>query len=207
MQPQNSDYFNTEFVKRNLLPIIFGLCGLIFFAYGLIQLSAQSTSKDDIVFESNESESKSATSSASLTIDVSGGVEKPGVYKIPADSRMQDAIMLAGGFSKDADREWVSKNLNLALKVKDGTKIYIPVQGEQAQGADVKGVSTVSSNLQGININSASQSELEALSGIGPVTAQKIIDGRQYAGIEELLEKKIVTKSVFEKIKEKITVY
>ena len=61
-----------------------------------------------------------------LTVHIDGAVEKPGVYSLNADSRVQDVLIYAGGLSAAADRQWVAKQLNLAQKVSDGMKIYIP---------------------------------------------------------------------------------
>lgn len=189
-------------LKQYWLPILLGFFGLILFVYGLIGLFGTSAKQDDIVFESSsQADSKVQTQ---IVVDVEGAVESPGVYHVNSESRVQDAVIAAGGLSAQADREWVEKNINLAAKLKDGVKIYIPPlrQGFVGQASTL---GEMSSNL--ININTASQGELESLPGIGPVTAQKIIEGRQYGSIEDLLDKKIVKSSVFEKIKEKISAY
>lgn len=142
-----------------------------------------------------------------ISVDISGAVNKPGVYKLNGWARIEDAINAAGGISQDASQEYVSKYINLAQKLIDGTKVYIPKNGEQLllgqQAGSVSGVSTASS----VNINNATQAELEALPGIGPVTASKIISDRPYQNTGELLSKKIVGKAVFEKIKDSIVVY
>lgn len=142
-----------------------------------------------------------------IAVDVSGSVNKPGVYKLSEGLRIEDAISAAGGISQDASQEYVSKYINMAQKLVDGGKVYIPKEGEQipsgAQAGSVSGVSATSS----VNINTATQLELEALAGIGPVGASKIISDRPYQNVGELLSKKIVSKSVFEKIKNQIVVY
>jgi len=205
------------FLKRHWLPITLGFFGLIFLGYGLIVLFGSSDSAKDVVFEPQDasvlsSESSSATSQLrQLVVDVEGAVLKSGVHYVSSDSRLQDALIAAGGLSSDADRDWVTKNLNLAVKLTDGAKIYIPRIGE-----DVKGTTPLRQGFAGqagstssdqININTASEQSLDSLPGIGPVTAQKIINGRPYSSIDELLSKKIVGSKVFEQIKEKITVY
>lgn len=191
-------------VKKYWLPLILGGLSLIFFAYGLIGFLGQKGASEEVVFES--ATDSSATSSAQIMVDVAGSVLKPGVYRLSADSRVHDALVVAGGLSESADREWVAKNLNLALKLKDGVKIYIPSQG---QSVELKAKSVLGTDsVQGlININIASEGELDSLPGIGPVTAAKIINGRPYEAIEDLLSRKIVGTKVFEQIREKITVY
>ena len=60
-----------------------------------------------------------------ITVEAAGEVEKPGVYEMTVDSRVNDLLTVAGGLSANADREWVAKNINLAQKITDGVKIYI----------------------------------------------------------------------------------
>lgn len=139
-----------------------------------------------------------------ISVDVSGAVNNPGVYQLIESTRIEDAVKAAGGFAESANDEYISKYINLAQKLVDGSKIYIPAVGETVsipQGGQAAGA------VSKININTATQSELESLSGVGPVTASKIISARPYQKIEELLEKKVVGKSVFEKIKDSIVVY
>ena len=199
-------------LKHHWLPISLGFFGLIFFAYGLIGLFSGKAGSNDITFESSSEEKAGENKFSQISVDVEGGVINPGVYKLTSDSRIQDALVAAGGISAVADRDWVAKNLNLALKLKDGMKIYILPLRSFDSAQDYEGQASVkgsnSENVSGqVNINSASAGKLDGLPGVGVVTAQKIIDNRQYSVIEELLEKKVVSSSVFEKIKEKITAY
>lgn len=196
--------------KENLLIIATFSLGMIFLGVGLIQLLVH---KDSAVKIESASDVKGATTvkevATKISIDIEGAVIKPGVYDLNSTARLKDALAAAGGLSDEADREYVAKGLNLAQRLSDGVKIYIPSVGEKVE-ASVSSVSTgnVSSNPSGsININSASQSELEALPGIGPVTAGKIIGGRPYSDINELLSRKIVGSSVFGKIKDQISVF
>lgn len=112
-------------------------------------------------------------------------------------------MIAAGGLSARADREWVAKNLNLAMKLTDGAKVYVPAFGENA-GAPGSSEALVSGT---ININTGSASELDGLPGVGPVTAQKIIDNRPYSSVQDLLSKKAVNQKVFDNIKDKISVF
>lgn len=138
-----------------------------------------------------------------IVVDVGGAVIDPGVYELEQGSRLKDALVAAGGLAASADREWVEKVFNMAEEVDDGEKIYVP---EVLKNQNIEN-SNQSQNLNLININDASQQELESLWGIGEVRAQAIIDNRPYKSIEELLEKKIVPKNVFEANKEKMSVY
>lgn len=158
--------------------------------------------KESIVSESQLSDVK---------IDVSGAVNNPGVFSLNKESRIEDAVKLAGGFSENASKEYVSKHLNLSQKISDGLKIYIPFEGEDSLGVGVVGkVGAVGGEVAGVSasgkigINSADQASLEGLPGVGPVTAKKIMEKRPYASLEELLSKKAVSKSVYTKILELI---
>ena len=98
---------------------------------------------------------------------------------------------------------YIEKNVNLAQKLSDGTKIYIPSKTEQPGPNSISIINASSNGL--ISINSASAQKLEELSGIGPVTAGEIIDGRPHNSIQDLLDKKIVGQKTFDKIKEQIS--
>ena len=155
-----------------------------------------------------ESDPATAGSQASfIVVEASGEVQKPGVYKLNAGSRVGDLLTAAGGLSAEADREWVAKNVNMAAKLQDGVKIYIPSKKEMGNEKMEAGKEAGSEKSEKININTASEAELDTLWGVGPATAKKIVEGRPYQKPEELLEKKIVNKNVWEKIKDKITIY
>src|SRR5206468_190887 len=111
---------------------------------------------------------------------------------LSAQSRVQDAVRAASGFATDADQQKVSQTLNLAAKLSDTMKIYIPRIGD-TQTSSVLDASTLSDqngNSAVVNINTASASDLDALPGIGQVTAQKIIDNRPYTSVDDLQTKK-----------------
>jgi len=153
--------------------------------------------------------------SGEVVIEVSGAVEMPGVYRLSTNARVEDALIAAGGISVDADRDWMEKTLNRAAKIVDGQKIYIPRVNEQISGmsaSNVAGYQSTSSvggsdYSRTVNVNIASQKELESLWGIGPVTAQNIIEQRPYSSVEELLNKKILKSNVYETNKDKLSVY
>jgi len=147
---------------------------------------------------------------APLIVHITGAVVDPGVYSQPPGSRVMDAIQAAGGLSPDADPTLI----NLAKLVEDGMQIWVPRQlagdlegnnpgkAEKDPGAGHLGGS--------ININTATQTELETLSGIGPVTAKAIIQYRQENGpfseIQGIQAVSGIGPVTFEKIREFITV-
>lgn len=187
-------------IRKNWLPIGLATLGMIFFIYGLIGFIGSASKPNEITFEQEDLATKSESK---ISIDIEGAVVAPGVYKLNQGAIIQDALVSAGGMSSDADRDFVAKNLNLASKLTDGAKIYIPKIGESM--SEVKGTSVLNSSL--ININLASAESLDTLPGIGPVTAEKIINNRPYATINELLDKRVLSAKVFTQIKDRITAY
>jgi len=153
-----------------------------------------------------------------IYVDISGAVVKPDVYKLSFGARVKDVLNLAGGFSEEADKAYFIRNFNLARIVSDQEKIYVPSAWEITSGIFVE-TPQLLNNLQTskvetspltmeslISINEASEQELDQLPGIGKVTATKIINNRPYSNLEDLLNKKVVGKSVFEKIKDLIEI-
>lgn len=184
------------------LPLIIGFLGLMFLVYGLISFLGSKESGDPITISSVEGE---ATDVPQIVVDIAGAVVAPGVYRLADGARLQDALIAAGGFSADADRERISREFNLAAKLTDGGKIYVPGIGEGIKS--IKGTISIKGEEGLININTASLKELDSLPGVGSVTAEKIVSGRPYTLVEDLQSKKIVSASVYEKIKDKITAY
>ena len=186
------------------------LFGLIFFAYGLIALLGSINKPQDITFKSGSAANPAANSNSisqnQIQVDIEGAVISPGVYKLSQNSIIKDALVAAQGLSAEADRDWVAKNLNLAAKLTDGAKVYIPKVGEVSISSNqIPNSTDQTSSL--ININTASASDLDSLPGVGPATVTKIVNGRPYSDINQLLDKKAVSSKVFDEIKDKITVY
>lgn len=179
-------------IDKYKVPMGLSTIGLVLIIGGLIT----SGFKKQVVTYPKES---LVQSSKQISVDVSGAVNKAGVYKLDSEARIEQAIQAAGGLTLNANQEFVSKYLNLAQKLSDGTKIYVPSKDES--------VSAVASQASAVNINTASESELDSLTGVGPTTASKIIAGRPYQTNDELVSKKIISKTAFDKIKEQIVVY
>lgn len=193
-----------DFWQRYKTPIILSGAGIFLLLVGLRIYFSRTQAQVEFI-EQAASSTASAKIKADFKVEASGAVVKPGVYTVKPDSRVQDLLVLAGGLSVLADRDWVAKNINLAAKLTDGGKIYIPTQGEVKTNVFSQTVSAGSSTKT-VNINTATQTEIEALPGVGPVTAQKIISSRPYGAIEEVLSKKAVNKGIFDKIKDQVSV-
>lgn len=140
-----------------------------------------------------------------ITVDISGAVVQPGVYHLPLGTRVGEAIKTAGGLNSEADSAWIEKNLNLARPLTDGEKLYLPRKGEAGQ---LSTQSVLGQSIGKININLASQAELEQLPGIGPGLAKRIIDYRQSHGgfktIEEIMAVPGIGPRLFSQIKDQI---
>lgn len=143
--------------------------------------------------------------SGEVVVHVAGAVSSPGVYTLPADSRVDDAVRAAGA-TADADLS----QLNLAQKLADGQKITVPVAG--ATPADGSSAATTADSDNGglININTATQEELESLPSIGEVRAQAILAYREEHGgfrtTDELMEVSGIGEKIFADISPHITV-
>jgi competence protein ComEA len=199
-----------DFIERFKFVIIFLLIGVALIAFGIFLTKTEfgSSSKVQILEKGSLQGDEE-----SVVVEISGAVEKPGVYKLTGKDRVEDVIILAGGVSSDADRGWIDKYLNRAEKLTDGQKIYIPFWQSTILSANKNGDGqTVSSEFSKtgeglVNINTATAETLDTLPGIGPVYAQNIIEQRPYSSLEDFQKKGVIPQSTYEKIKEKITIY
>jgi competence protein ComEA len=169
-----------------------------------------------------EAEAAAAVTEAAPTImvHVVGAVQEPGVYTLEHDARVRDAVELAKP-SEEADLS----QINLAGFLEDASQIYIPKQGEKAQvvtnssGSSGSSASSGSSGTSGtgagqgkglVNINQATQKELETLPGVGPAYAARIIEYRESKGyfskVEDLTKISGIGPATLEKLKPYVTV-
>lgn len=219
----NSKLSPEEFLDRNKIPLASFLVGLILVGFGLFMYKQGllgSTEKIEIL--DSKEEAINSIASKEIVVEITGAVENPGIYKLKEGDRVEDLLIATGGISADADRTWVEKYINRAAKLVDGQKIYIvkigelnPSVGNQSSGESANNSSVIKLdqgvlgvNMSGkVNINTASLSELDTLPGIGQVYGQNIIDHRPYSSVEDLLSNGVLKKSVYEKVKDKVSVY
>lgn len=143
----------------------------------------------------------------SIKAYVSGGVEKPGVYMLTPKDSFVDLIEEAGGFTIDADFDFIHKSINLAQYVQNEDHLYIPFVSELKVAPSLsEGEEFIGNNSDRISINNGSENELVLLPGIGEVSAKKIIDARPYSSIEDLREVDGIGDSKFEKIENLISI-
>lgn len=169
------------------------------------------TKSTESINEKSENSTQNREDNSTTMCQIDGCVNKPGVYSFKKDDRIKDIVKLAGGFTQDAD----TKNVNLAMKLKDEMKIHIPSktetskeQNNDTQSSDIVTIKdNNSSNL--VNINTADSNKLQTLPGIGPSKAKKIIEFReknQFKKIEEIKNVDGIGDKTFESLKSLITI-
>ena len=150
-----------------------------------------------------------------IQVFINGEVNRPGVYELPHDAIIQDVLLEAGGFTAEAYRDIV----NLAQPLSDGMQVYVPTLSDASNEPPLPLISTpptVTNDNGGsdgggiINLNTATMSQLESLPGIGPSTAQKILDYREdnglFGSIEEVMNVSGIGPAKFEAMEPYITV-
>lgn len=210
-----------------VLSIIIGIGGVIYFSYKKVEnkefeqfdLSMSSnTNKDETNIKNEEKKEKNEDNKITekMYIHIIGEINNPGVIELEKGMRIVDAIEKAGGLTSKADLTKV----NLVFSLSDGQKVRIPSVDDKEKieyvikdsGNNIIENSTFNTDLGGgkVNINSATQTELETLTGIGPSLAARILEHRNKIGkfknIEELKNVKGIGQSKFQNIKDEVVV-
>jgi competence protein ComEA len=139
-------------------------------------------------------------------VEVSGAVVAPGVYRLPSGSRVIDAITAAGGFGPRVDTVRADRELNLAAPVTDGVEIRVPSRDDPVASGPSGGGQPTAGVTSLVDLNRATEAELEALPGVGPATVAKIVAARPFASIDELRSKGVVGDKTLEKLRPLVTV-
>lgn len=204
------------FTKKDQLIILSLILVIIFIStFNLFNKKVLQARKDDLdddidiedMLEELE-EDDETQETGPIMIHISGQVHNPGIIELELGSRVIDAVNLAGGLKKDADLD----RMNLAKKLIDEEKIYIPAIGEEDIPIEVANLNSSdnSGNTQSkVNINTCTKEELITLPGIGEVTAGKILDYREenlFKIIDDIKNVSGIGEKKFEAIKELITV-
>ncbi len=189
---------STPTVNRRLFLFVFVFAMTI----GAILISLNSAKPYESTSESvTIQEPSSSIEEPSVFVHVVGEVEKPGIYIVATRARVFDAIIAAGGFTKSADQSTV----NLAREVSDGEQVVVMAAGAQSGSATAQ----TSAQTALISLNRASQLELEALPGVGPTLAGRMIDWRSVNGgfkkKEDLLKVSGIGNKMFDGMKDLVT--
>lgn len=184
--------------------IIIGLIGIIIISI-IIYYMTQKIGNDEIVIDNTESIEEEEIEEK-IAIHMTGCVKNPGIIELEDGARIDDAIQLAGGLTEEADLT----NVNLAYKVEDGQKIYIPsihdIEEKEIIQENQEEILSEENKTGKVNINTAKQTELETLPGIGPTIALRIIEYRkengEFTDIEELKEVEGIGEAKWEQIKD-----
>ena len=204
-----------EFLKQRKIVIIICILVIILVGWKIYDSSNFETEEESQIMDSNIQESKTEDEEELVIVHVTGEVKKPGVVRVKEGSRVEDIVKAAGGLTENAD----ISNINLAYVVEDGTKIRIPSTDDEKQEEYItqsigEGIimQEESNNSRGsiVNINTANETELEELPGIGASIAGRIIEYRnkngKFKSIEDIKNVTGIGDSKFEKIKESIRV-
>ncbi|XIG93270.1 competence protein ComE [Priestia aryabhattai] len=205
--------------KQWLIGCICLAVGLAFYIYRTGGEKTESSLQTSDIIKAESSATKkegessdqviSSQDSPFVMVDIKGAVQKPGVYQLPKDTRVKDALAQAGGATKEADL----RQLNLASKLQDEMAVYIPAAGEEIPpSSPVSSISSsgTSNDQPLVNINTANTDELQTLNGIGPSKASAIVSYREENGlfqkVEDLGQVSGIGDKSLEKIKAQITV-
>ena len=185
------------------------LVGIVFLMY------QKGSNEEELLWETVESTVSSITESTDLAqedlvilVDIKGEIKQPGVYELAHDARLNELILLAGGFTENAE----VRQINLAEKLSDQQMIYVPNQDELTFSIDqlIEDEVEMAQSSTTVNINTADLTELQQLPGVGPSKAQAIIAYREENGlfksIEGLLEVSGFGEKTFEKLKDSIVI-
>jgi competence protein ComEA len=202
--------------QRLLAAAIFAVAGVLAMAAFLVAAASPGGTvtvegSDGLGVSGSPAPGDAGQAGGDLVVAVVGAVVRPGVYRLPPGSRVGDAVTEAGGYGPRVDADRASRDLNLAAPLRDGDQVRVPSRDDPppTPGGGGPGGSGGGSGGGRVDLNTASSSELEALPGIGPATAAKIIaarDEQPFASVDELRSREVVGAATFEKIRDLVTV-
>lgn len=170
-----------------------------------LQAEVTSVSKDSTDEKEDKNRKGESVEQDLITVDVKGAVKAPGIYDLPAGSRINDAVQKAGGLTEQAD----AKAINLAQKISDETLVYVPTREEAASQETPSSTSNSKGNKK-VNLNKASLEELKQVKGLGAKRAQDIIDHRdsngKFKSVDDLKKISGFGAKTIEKLKDYVTV-
>ena len=191
-----------EFISQFRAEImLLAISGAILIFSGSLFLIIPTQAKTRVQIDSKAQDVPKKIAETYIYVDIAGAVLYPNVYKLPAKTRLKALIEKAGGYSSKANVKQIEKTMNMSRTLTDQEKVYVPAYDDDSFEHEVN-MEVIDER---IHINTSSLEKLNGLDGVGDVTAQKIVSGRPYRLISDLVTRKIVGKALFEKIKDQIT--
>lgn len=201
-----------QLIIMGLVAVIIGISFFKFFnkkvSLGREEEAEDQIDIEDILGELDQDHDEQTQENVSIMIHISGQVHNPGIIELELGSRLIDAVNLAGGLKKDADLD----RMNLAKRLNDEEKIYIPAIGEENTPIEIANLNSSgnSGNTEAkVNINTCTKEELITLPGIGEVTAEKILNYREenlFKIADDIKNVSGIGEKKFEAIEELITI-
>lgn len=170
--------------------MIFSICCLIFGFYSLHQYSQVPVCSNNLASSSSDS----IDENTNIIVEISGAIEKPGVYDLQRGQRVSEVLEMAGGLSTKADFFLIQKNINLSRIVFDGEKIYFPFQNEITETSNQINNDNFEIKTK-LSLNNSSKEELMSIKGIGEVKATQIINLRPITSLNMLVENRILSET------------
>jgi competence protein ComEA len=193
-------------------PIVLGLLGSVVLVIAAVAVAMGGMSGAPVDAGAGPVASSDAVSigaAGGLVIEVAGAVARPGVYRLAPGSHVGDAVAAAGGFGPRVDASRVAAGLNLASVLHDGDRVLVPSRDDPIAASSGTGESGAKASPGLVDINHATVAELDALPGIGPVTADKIVASRAdsaFGSVDELRTRGLVGQKTFDRLKSLVTV-
>lgn len=182
------------------------LIGIAVAAFALLRPAASAPPPElSIPLASSSSATTTNATAAGVVVHAAGAVARPGLYHLPGGARVDDLLTAAGGLAPDAAVD----RINLAAPLTDGQRVYVPRAGETVP-ADVVGANETSSSGP-VDLNAATEAQLDALPGVGPATAKAIIEERRrrgghFSSIDDLLEVRGIGPAKLDQLRGLVTV-